>query len=80
MTESLLLAARLVFGLASMACAAITPAPLDHVGSRVTSIAEGCAPDQWRDADGHCLPMFDGRPCPPGYLLGPDHKNCLPDR
>jgi hypothetical protein len=73
-----ILAAVLAIGLASSANAAMPVAPLKgDIG--ITRIAEGCGPGFWRGEGGRCHPMFNGRACPRGYHLGPEHHRCWPN-
>ena len=76
--RTIFLGAVLAFGLATVASAAVTPAPLGNASS-VINVAEGCGPGWWRGPGGKCHPMFDGKACPPGYHLGPEHKKCWPN-
>jgi hypothetical protein len=76
--RTIFLGAVLAFGLATGASAAVTPAPLGNASS-VINVAEGCGPGWWRGPGGKCHPMFDGKACPPGYHLGPEHKKCWPN-
>jgi hypothetical protein len=78
MTMRIVLAGLLAIGLASSANAGVPVAPLKS-GSGLTRVAEGCGPGRWRGPGGRCHPMFDGRACPPGYHLGPDHRRCWPN-
>jgi hypothetical protein len=78
MTMRTILAAVLAIGLASSANAAMPVAPLKgDIG--IKRIAEGCGPGLWRGPGGRCHPMFNGRACPPGYHLGPEHHRCWPN-
>jgi hypothetical protein len=77
--RTLLLSAALAFGAATVAGAAVTPAPLGHADSLITKVAEGCGPGWWRGPGGRCHPFATGRACPRGYHLGPEGKRCWPN-
>ena len=79
MMRTVFLGVALAFGLATVAGAAVTPAPVGNANSPVIKAAEGCGPGFWRGPGGKCHPMFDGRACPPGYHLGPEGKKCWPN-
>jgi hypothetical protein len=67
MIRTLLLGATLACGLATVASAGITPAPIGSADAVVIKVAEGCGRGFWRTPDGHCWPMARGRVCPGGY-------------
>jgi Spy/CpxP family protein refolding chaperone len=73
------LGAALLFGLATAASAAITPAPVSKAGDLVINVAEGCGRGEWRGPGGRCHPMPHGRVCPRGYHLGPNGRRCWPN-
>ncbi|HEY2136870.1 MAG TPA: hypothetical protein VGH49_13340 [Xanthobacteraceae bacterium] len=77
--RAIYLGAALAFGIATAASAAVTPVLVAKTGSLVTTVAEGCGVGWWRGPHGHCHPMYNGRACPPGYHLGPEHKRCWPN-
>ena len=77
MVRSIILSAALAFGLATVASAAITPAPIGKSPSLVSKVAEGCGRGWYRAWNGHCYPMARGRWCPRGYRLAPDGR-CWP--
>jgi hypothetical protein len=79
MRRTVILGVALAFGLATVAGAAVTPAQVGNANSLVIRTAEGCGPGFWRGPGGKCHPMFDGRACPPGYHIGPEHKKCWPN-
>ena len=71
--------AALLFGLATAASAAITPAPVSKGGDLIINVAEGCGRGEWRGPHGRCHPMARGRVCPRGYHLGPNGHRCWPN-
>jgi hypothetical protein len=48
MTRTVFLGVALAFGLATVAGAAVTPAPVGNANSLVIKAAEGCGPGFWR--------------------------------
>jgi hypothetical protein len=73
------LGAALLFGLATAASAAITPAPVSNAGGLIINVAEGCGRGEWRGPHGHCHPMAHEHACPPHHHLGPHGRRCWPD-
>ncbi len=74
----IVLGALLAVAVATSANAGFSVSPL--AGDRgVTRVAEGCGPGMWRGPHGRCHPMFNGRACPRGYHLGPNHRRCWPN-
>lgn len=69
-TRTIFLGTALAFGLATVASAAVTPAPVGNANSSVIKVAEGCGPGMWRG------PTVRH---PPGYHLGPERKKCWPN-
>jgi hypothetical protein len=79
MIRTVFLATALAFGLATVASATVTQAPVGNAKGSVVKVAEGCGPGFWRGPGGRCHPMAMGRACPPGYHLGPEGKRCWPN-
>jgi hypothetical protein len=76
------IAALLAVGLAAPAEAAFLPAPIDQSAAPVVKIYGGCGPYGHRGPYGGCRPggqwggYWAGRPCPPGFHLGPYGRHC----
>jgi len=70
MVRTLVLSAALACGLATVASAGITPAPISGSDAVVIKVAEGCGRGFWRTPEGYCWPIANGRVCPPGYRWG----------
>ena len=79
MIRTFLLGAALAMGVTTAASAAVTPAPVGVPNASIVKVAEGCGPGWWRGPGGKCHPMYNGKACPPGYHLGPEHKKCWPN-
>ena len=79
MIRTFLIGAALAMGVTTAASAAVMPAPVGVPNASVVKVAEGCGAGFWRGPGGKCHPMYNGRACPPGYHLGPEHKKCWPN-
>lgn len=79
MKKMLLLGTLLACGFATAATAGVFPVQRSNTGSLVITVAEGCGPGWWRGPGGRCHPMYNGRACPRGYHLGPEHRRCWPN-
>jgi hypothetical protein len=77
--RSLVLAAALVTGVATIAKAGFAPNTIGNPNSLLTRVAEGCGPGWWRGPEGRCQPMTRGRVCPRGYHLAPEGGRCWPN-
>lgn len=79
MKKMLLLGTLLACGFATAATAGVFPMQRSNTSSLVITVAEGCGPGWWRGPGGRCHPMYNGRACPRGYHLGPEHRRCWPN-
>jgi hypothetical protein len=79
MIRSLILAAAMVIGLATIANAGVVLNAIGDPDKSVIRIAEECGRGWWRGPEGRCYPMAKGRVCPKGYHLGPEGGRCWPN-
>ena len=70
----------------SQGAAAASTVDLDTSAGSIVSVFDGCGPYSHRGPYGGCRPggQFGGygrgRPCPPGFHLGPYGRLCRPNR
>jgi hypothetical protein len=87
MIRMLVLSGAMAFGVASLANAAMMPAPAASGEAAIVKVAEGCGADRWRDPSGHCHWFHTGGgslrgtvfACPPGWHVGPEGHKCWPN-
>jgi len=75
----------LAFGLAVPAQAAVMVAPVEKSSAPIVQVYGGCGPYGHRGPYGGCRAGGQwggygmGRPCPPGFHLGPYGRHCWPN-
>lgn len=85
MMMKIVLSAAMSLSLVGVADAAVTVAPIEKSNSAVIQVYGGCGPYGHRGPYGGCRAGGQwggyrwGRPCPPGFHLGPYGRQCWPN-